>query len=111
NGIVKPPTDRKEFVELLRRLKPAASQGRGEKPPTFGFVFTWQRTNCYTIMRQWGGEIFDSGLTRPTFASPPNVSALDWCASLVRDGLVPSPQDFDAWIGFRQGRVAVAFEG
>jgi multiple sugar transport system substrate-binding protein len=108
-GNAKPPATREEFVDLLRKLKP--SNDVDPKKRTYGFVFTWQRTNCYTIMRQWGGEVFDPDFTRPTFASPPNAAALVWCATLIREGLVPNPQNFDAWIGFRQGRVAVAFEG
>src|SRR5439155_21399228 len=68
-------------------------------------------TNCYTLMRQWGGELLSDDASRATFAAPQNVAALDWIAGLIRDRLVPNPQDFDAWIGFRQGRVGVVFEG
>jgi multiple sugar transport system substrate-binding protein len=62
-------------------------------------------------MRQWGGELFNGEANGATFASSRNVEALDWIAGLIREGLVPSPQDFDAWIGFRQGRVGIVFEG
>jgi multiple sugar transport system substrate-binding protein len=106
-GDAKPPTTLAEFQDVLARLKPQ-SKAKGS---TYGFAFTWQRTNCYTIMRQDGGELLSPDLARSTFASPANVEALGWCAGLIRDGLVPNPQDFEAWIGFRQGRVGIVFEG
>jgi multiple sugar transport system substrate-binding protein len=62
-------------------------------------------------MQQFGGDLFSADGNEPTFASPANVAGLDFFARLIRDGLVPSPQDFDAWTGFRQGRVAIVFEG
>ena len=43
--------------------------------------------------------------------SPENQNGLMFGRSLIEDALVPSPENFDAWIGFRQGRVAMAFEG
>jgi len=104
-----PPTTREEFVDLLGRLKPRP--GASPRESTWGFVYTWQRTNLYAILRQFGGQLFDPTLTRSTFAAPENVEALAWAADLVRQGLVPGPQNFDSWIGFRQGRVGVVFEG
>ncbi len=101
-GEPRPPTNRPEFLDVLRALK------RGN---TWGFAFTWQRNNVYSIMRQFGGQLFDQRLSRATFADERNVAALDWCAGLVRDGLVPGPQDFDAWIGFRQGSIGMAHQG
>jgi len=108
-GFDHPPTTRDEFLEVLKRLRP-----RADAPPRtakWGFAVTWQRTNCYTAMRQFGGELFSADGQTPTFASPPNIAGLNFFADLIRDKLVPSPQDFDAWTGFRQGRVAMVFEG
>jgi multiple sugar transport system substrate-binding protein len=108
-GFDHPPATREEFLQLLRRLRP-----RPDAPPRtakWGFAVTWQRTNCYTAMRQFGGELFSADGSQPTFPSPANVAGLDFFASLIRDGMVPSPQDFDAWTAFRQGRVAMVFEG
>src|SRR5688572_11981824 len=101
-GEARPPTNRAEFLETLRKLK-----SRGN----WGYVFTWQRTNCYAITRQFGGRLFNDELTEATLDHPANAEALDFCASLIRDGLAPGPQDFDSWIGFRQGRVGLVFEG
>jgi multiple sugar transport system substrate-binding protein len=46
-----------------------------------------------------------------TLDSPENVKALDFAASIVRDKLAPSPENFDAWVGFLQGNVAMCWEG
>ncbi len=103
-GEAKPPTNREEFVTALRKLTDA-------KKKQWGFVWTWQRTNSYTIIRQFGGELFDPQGVRPTMGAPENAEALTWCRGLIKEGLVPAPQDFNSWIGFRQGRVGMVFEG
>ena len=107
-----PPTNREEFIDILRRLKP--KPGAKAQESLWGFVYTWQRTNMYALIRQFGGQLFDAGLTRSTFAAPANVEALAFAADLVTRGLVPGPQTVaspDAWVMFRQGRVGVAWEG
>jgi multiple sugar transport system substrate-binding protein len=108
-GFDHPPRTRDEFLAVLLRLRPRL--GASPAKATWGFAFTWQRTNCYAVMRQFGGELFDDVNGTPTFASPANVEGLDFCARLVSGGLAPSPQGFESWTGFRQGRVAMVFEG
>jgi multiple sugar transport system substrate-binding protein len=110
HGEARPPTNRVEFLEALKKLQlDRDGDGRAD---TWGFVFTWLRTNCYTMMRQWGGELFSEDFTRSTLDSPANIEALQFCANLIRQWrLAPGPENFDAWIGFRQGRVGIAFEG
>lgn len=109
NGEPRPPTNRAEFIDAVRRLtRDADGDGR---PETWGFVFTWLRTNTYTVMRQHGGRIFNEDCTATTLDSPQNAAALDFCESLVREGLAPSPENFESWVGFLQGRVGIVFEG
>jgi multiple sugar transport system substrate-binding protein len=108
-GNARPPVNRAEFLDVLQKLRP--KPGVNPSKATWGYVFTWQRTNVYTMMRQWGGELFKDHNSIATFDAEPNVEALAWCRKLVADGLVPSPENFDSWIGFRQGRVGIAFEG
>jgi multiple sugar transport system substrate-binding protein len=105
-GEAKPPTNREEFIDDLRKLKGING------PDSWGFVYTWQRTNIYTCIRQNGGDMFNADHTKTTINSPQNVEALQWCADLVlKEHLAPAPQDFDAWVGFLQGKVGIAFEG
>ncbi len=103
-GNPKPPTNREEFLDDLRRLK--------MPPDQWGFVFTWLRTNCYTAMRQNGGALFSADGKTSTINSPENVEALQFFVDLIqRDHLAPSPENFDSWIGFRQGKVGMVLEG
>lgn len=105
-GEPKPPTNREEFIDDLRKLKGING------PDSWGFVYTWQRTNVYTAIRQNGGDMFNADHTKTTINSPQNVETLQWCADLVlKEHLAPAPQDFDAWVGFLQGKVGIAFEG
>lgn len=108
-GEPRPPTNREEFLDALRKLR-RDEDGDG-RPETWGFVFTWLRTNAFSVMRQHGGRVFDEGYTHAALDTPQNVAALSFCESLVREGLAPSPEDLNAWIGFLQGRVGIAFEG
>lgn len=104
-----PPTNREEFIAALEKLKNAGPSASEER--VWPFVYTWYRTNVYTLMRQFGGEIFDEEVTRTVINSPENVAALEFAVSLIDRNLAPAPEAFDSWIGFRQGRVGIAFEG
>lgn len=108
-GKVKPPTDRASFLEAAQR---ATRKGKTSDLDEWGFVFTNWETNCYSIMRQYGGEFFTPDLSKCILNSPENIDALQFCVDLIRKYKVaPPPENFDAWIGFRQGRIAMAFEG
>lgn len=101
-----PPVDRPQFMDALRRLKGITG------PDSWGFVYTWLRTNIYTVIRQNGGDLFTPDHSATTINSPRNIEAVQFCADLVlKEKLVPSPQDFDSWIGFRQGKVGMCWEG
>lgn len=104
----RPPQTRTEFVEAIRRMK---KPGTGGQPDQWGYVFTNFETCTYSFLRQFGGEVFTADFSQCTLARPENVAALEFCRSLIVDGLVPSPENFDSWIGFRQGRIGMVFEG
>jgi multiple sugar transport system substrate-binding protein len=108
-GQAKPPTDRAEFLDALRRLTRPEAPGR---PAQWGFVFTNFESNIYTVMNQFGGRFFTPGNERCLLNDPRNVEALQFCVDIIRrDHFAPPPENFDAWIGFRQGKAAMAFEG
>ena len=112
-GEAKPPTDRAEFLEAARKLTVRGTNGN---PDRWGFVFTNFDSNVYTIMQQFEPQFGDSFFTpdyrRCTLNNPQNVAALEFCASLIRQyRCAPPPENYDAWIGFRQGKIGMAFEG
>ncbi len=103
-----PPRTRDEFMAAAERLT-RHSNGKQEH---WGFVFTWARTNLLTLMRQWGGRAFTPDGKTCTLDTPENIEALQFCVDLVRKHrIAPPPENFNSWIGFRQGKVAMAFEG
>src|SRR5690606_39382779 len=96
-------------LSALEKLKKA---GEGKSDDVWGFVFAWYRTNLYTLLRQFEGELFSEDRSATLINSPENVEALEFAVDLIHERqLAPSPEAFDAWIGFRQGRVGMIFEG
>jgi multiple sugar transport system substrate-binding protein len=109
-GQPRPPRNQKEFMEALRKLT-LDRDGDGDTDQ-WGFVFTNTRNNILVLMVQFGGMFFDRENRQCLLNSEGNVRALTWCRDLIhREKLVPSPENFIAWLGFRQGNVAMAFEG
>jgi len=109
-GNPKPPETWEEFLDAARRL--TKDKDRDGRPDQWGFAFTWLRTNWITFISQHGGSILSPGLKRATLADPPAVRATQqMCDTITRYGVAPKPEGFDSWMGFRQGRVAMAIEG
>ena len=108
-GEIRLPTDRAEFMDALKRM---TKRGVPGQPDQWGFVFANWESNAYTLMRQFGGEFFTPDFSRCLMHNEGNIAALQFCVDLIRQHRVaPPPENFDAWIGFRQGKVAIAWEG
>ena len=104
-GNARPPTNRQEFLDACQRIT-NPQKGR------WGFVFTWQRTNVYTIIRQFGGAIFSDDYARCTLTAPAPIAGLQFCVDLIHKlRVAPSPAAMNPFIGFRQGKVGMVFEG
>jgi len=110
NGEAKPPTTREEFLDATAKMtKDTDGDGNIDQ---WGYVFTWFYTNMFTFMKQWDGAFFSPELGTCVMNRKENVEALRFGADLVYKYKVsPSPENFDSWIGFRQGKVGIAFEG
>jgi multiple sugar transport system substrate-binding protein len=108
-GVTAPPTDKESFLDAALKI---TRKGSGAEPDRWGFVFTNLESNVYTIMRQFGGAFFTPDNRTCIVHHPQNVAALQFCADLIRRYKVaPSPENYDAWIGFRQGKIGMVFEG
>lgn len=105
-GYEAPPIEGEAFIDCLERVDALGGN-------IFPFIFTWFRLNAFTALWQWGGSVFNDDFTRCTLTSSRAVEAFEWCAAMSgKRGLAPLPQNAgDAWVGFRQGRVAVAWHG
>ena len=111
-GNPSPPKTRDEFMDVLaKNTKDIDGDGHCEN---WGFTFTWLRTNMVSLMWQFGGRFFNDDFTQCTLNSPENVAALQFCADIVNKykySPAPGTEQAEGWIGFRQGRIAIAFEG
>lgn len=108
-GNPKVPTNRPEFLDALKAM---TRPGSGGQPDHWGFVFTNWESNTYTFLRQFGGEFFTPDHSRCILNNPQNIEALQFCVDLIRRYKVaPQPENFDSWIGFRQGKIGIVFEG
>lgn len=108
-GFERPPTDLAEFLAVARRITRASRDPEGVR---WGFSISNPSPTVYSVMRQFGGEVFTSDYSRCTLAAPDNVAALQLLADLIHKERVAAPfMDFDPWVGFRQGKVGMTWNG
>lgn len=110
HGQARPPTNWDEFVTDAKKLtKDTDGDGR---PDQWGFVFTNQRTNWLTFAGQFGGGIMTADGKRSAMDSPGSLEASRRMRDLiVKYKVASTPEGFDAWLAFRQGKAAMAMEG
>ncbi len=107
-GITRPPETRQQFIDALYKLKGTGADG----VPQWGFVYEWLRVSMYTLLRQWRGSILGEDGWTVTLDSPEAREALGFGASLIHElRVVPSIQNLDAFLAFRQGRVGMVWAG
>lgn len=108
-GGPRPPQTRGEFMGAMRRLLiDANADGR---PEQWGFALTQWRFNFMSLVPQFGGRYFDES-GRCVLDCPENVEALTFLVSLLQEHrLIPAPENNLGWVGFRQNRVAMVFDG
>jgi multiple sugar transport system substrate-binding protein len=113
-GEPKPPTNREEFVDALRKLT-RDDNGDGKKD-TYGLAFTWLRTNSYTLIRQFGGDILSRDGERVILDQPEAVAGMEFAIDMIdKEKVILPPENIStfggAFIGFRQGKLGIVFEG
>ena len=109
-GHAKPPTNLAEFLADAKKLT-VDTNGDGQ-PDQWGYVFTWFRTNYYTVLRQFGGDLLTPDGKGSALATPQARDSLQLMTGFIYDRhIAPSPEGQDAWIGFQTGKVAMALEG
>lgn len=109
-GEAKPPVTREEFLEDTRKIQALGKTPDGQS--LWGFAITWFRINGFTLMLQNEGPFFNKELNHCTLGDPRNVAALQFFLDLVKkEKVAPPPENVNSWIGFRQGRIGIVFEG
>ncbi len=109
DGQARPPRTREEFMDAIRRTKVDADHDGN--PEQWGFSLTQWRNNLMSLVPQFGGRYFDEG-GRCALDCPENVAALAFLVSLLNEHhLIPEPEGNLGWVGFRQNKVAMVFDG
>lgn len=103
----KPPTTKDEYMSALDKLKSKGIQGSWVSPFQFtgGFMFE-------SLLWQFGGDLYDSGVTKATWDSDAGVSALTWMVDLVKQGYSPKNVGQDAdYIALKNKKNALNWQG
>jgi len=103
----KPPQTRDEYESALSEMKAAGIQGTWVSPFPFTGVLQWE-----SLLWQFGGDLYNSDVTKATFNSDAGVEALTWLVDLVKDGHSPKDVAQDAeYVAFQNGKNAFHWNG
>ena len=113
-GEAQPPATREEFIEALRKL--TRDENGDGVTDTYGLAFTWLRTNAYTFVRQWGGDIMTPDGQTVILDQPEAIAGMQFAVDLIeREKVIMPPESIStfggAFIGFRQGKLGIVLEG
>lgn len=103
----KPPQTKDDYMAALDVLKGKGVQGSWVTPFQFtgGFMFE-------SLLWQFGGDIFDSGVTKATWDSDAGVQALTWMVDLVTSGYSPRNVGQDAdYVALKNGKNVFNWQG
>jgi multiple sugar transport system substrate-binding protein len=102
-----PPQNDSDYQVALKTLKAKGIQGHWMAGFPFPGVFMFD-----TLVWQYGGDLFNTDVTRAAYNSDAGVAALTWIVALVKDGYSPRnvAQDADA-IAFQNGKNAFNWNG
>lgn len=107
-GYDHPPVNKAEFLDLARKLK--RDTDHDGVPDQWGFALTLGRNNFMNLIPQFGGRYLDEK-GNADLDNPANVQAMDFFAQLEKEKLVPPPENGLGWVGYRQGKVAMVWDG
>ena len=109
DGSARPPTNAREFFADAKALERVSADGEQK---VWGFGYGDWTYNFMSLVPQFHGRFLDES-GNPTLDDPGNVAALQFLADLnLKYHLAPSPEGGVAgWVGFRQQRVAMEFDG
>jgi multiple sugar transport system substrate-binding protein len=109
DGSARLPRTREEFLEDAKALKRVDNSDQSTQ---WGFAYGDWTYNFESLLPQWHGHLLDKA-GNPTIDDPGNVAALQFLADMnLKYHLAPPLEGGVAgWVGFRQHRVAMEFDG
>jgi multiple sugar transport system substrate-binding protein len=103
----KPPTGNDDYMSMLETLKSKGIQGSWVSPFQFTGGFWFE-----SLLWQFGGDLFDSGVTKATWDSDAGAQALGWMVDLVKKGYSPSNVGQDAdYVALKNGKNVFNWQG
>lgn len=103
----KPPTSNDEYMSMLETLKGKGIQGSWVTPFQFTGGFWFE-----SLLWQFGGDLFDSQVTKATWDSDAGAQALGWMVDLVKKGYSPSNVGQDAdYVALKNGKNVFNWQG
>lgn len=109
DGSARPPKNREEFLKVARELL-ITPPGKKE-PEQFGFALTAWQNNFMSLLPQFDGRYLDEK-GNADLNCEGNVKALEFMASLrTGKSLIPPPDNQLGWIGYRQKKVGMVWDG
>jgi multiple sugar transport system substrate-binding protein len=106
NGNPKAPETGDEFVNVLTQM----IKRSGGSVDQWGFALTLWRNNFQSLIPQFGGRFLDEN-GNADLNNPGNVRALEFLGSLTKNKLVPPPENGLGWVGYRQKKVGMVWDG
>lgn len=109
SGQPHPPRTREEFLTAATQMK-IDDQSNG-RVGQWGFALTAWLQNFMALVPQFGGRYFDKA-GHCVLDCAGNIEALEFLVSLLNDRhLIPEPETGLGWVGFRQQKVGMVFDG
>lgn len=108
DGSARAPKNREEFLKVATNLLlPKGS----DHPVQYGFALTAWQNNFMSLMPQFDGHYLDAN-GNADLNCPQNVAALEFLGSLrSQKHLIPPPDNQLGWIGYRQKKVGMVWDG
>ncbi len=105
--IDKAPTNEQEYMAALDKLKGIGIQGSWVSPFQFTGGFMFQ-----ALLWQYGGDLYDQGVTKALWGSDAGVKALTWMVGLIKQGYSPAnvAQDAD-YVALKNAKNALNWQG
>ncbi len=107
NGNARAPENKEEFVRAIKSMQKLDASGH---PDTWGFALTLWRNNFQALIPQFDGRYMDES-GNADLDCKGNVEALEFLSSLEKQHLVPPPENGLGWVGYRQKKVAMVWDG
>lgn len=110
DGGIRIPQTRDELLGAMRAIT-RDTDGDGTSDQ-WGYVLTTMRMIFQSVMAQYGGSLVSPDGRTCLINSPENRKAMQFFVDLIdKEKVCPRPEGFDSWVGFRQGKVGIVFEG